>query len=224
MLVHENAVVKVTEEISFEQAALLGCEVTTGLGAIMNTAGVRPGQTVAVVGCGGVGLSVIQGARISGASMIIAIDRVGEKLALASRLAATSTVDSSKTEPAGAVRDLTSGIGVDHAFEAVGLAETAELAFALLKRGGTATVVGVMPPGASLKVPADALFYERRLQGSNTGSTRFRVDIPRYTRMYLDGRLNLDDMVTHRYALADINDGFADMLSGKIARNVVVMR
>jgi S-(hydroxymethyl)glutathione dehydrogenase/alcohol dehydrogenase len=224
MLVHENAVVKVANELPFEQAALLGCGVTTGLGAVMNTAEVRPRQTVAVVGCGGVGLSAVQGARISGASTIIAIDQIRAKLELASRLGATHTIDSSAGDAADAVRDLTNGIGVDHAFEAIGLQETAELAFALLKRGGTATVIGVMAPGTTLAIPADALFYERKLQGSNMGSTRFRVDIPRYTRMYLDGRLNLDDMVTHRYALEDINEGFANMLSGRAARNVVVMK
>jgi S-(hydroxymethyl)glutathione dehydrogenase/alcohol dehydrogenase len=223
MLVHENAVVKVVDELPFEQGALLGCGVSTGLGAVMNTAGVAPGETVAVVGCGGVGLSAIQGARISGASTIIAIDRVGEILELAGRLGATHTIDSSVGEPATQVREVTDGRGVDHAFEAIGLPETAELAFRLLKRGGTATIVGVMPPGATLGLPADAFFHERKIQGSNMGSTRFRIDIPRYAQMYLDGRLNLDDMVTNRYELEEINEGFTSMLAGRVARNVVVM-
>lgn len=223
MLVHENAVVKVPRELPLEQAALLGCGVTTGLGAVMNTAAVRAGESVAVIGCGGVGLSIVQGARIAGASSIVAIDRVGEKLGLAARLGATHTVDSSNTDAKDFVAALTEGRGVDHAFEAIGLPAIAELAFSLLKRGGTATVVGVMPAGTSIGVPVDDLFYDRKLQGSNMGSVRFRVDVPKYIGMYLDGRLNLDDMVSHRFDLTEINEGFAEMLTGRVARNIVVM-
>lgn len=224
MLIHENALVKITAAIPLDRAALLGCGVTTGLGAVINTAGVRPGETTAIVGCGGVGLSAVQGARIAGSSTIIAIDRVAEKLALAARLGATHTVDASTEDPVETVVEITAGEGVDHAFEAIGSTRTAELAFAVLRRGGTATIIGLIPVGETISIPGYELLDEKRLQGSNMGSNRFRVDIPRYVGMYLDGRLNLDDMVTERLDLEEINEGFDQMRTGKVARNVIVMR
>ncbi len=222
MLVHENAVVQVTKEIPLDRAALLGCGVATGLGAVFNTAAVRPGQSVAVIGCGGVGLSAVQGARIAGAGRVIAIDRLGAKLDLAAELGATDVVDATTADPVEKVMSLTAGRGVDHAFEAVGLTATAEQAFALLARGGTATLIGLAPVGDRISLPAHAFMYERKMQGSVMGSNRFRIDVPRYVGMYLDGRLRLDEMVTERYALDDINRGFQRMRTGEPARNVVV--
>ncbi len=222
MLVHENAVVRVTKQIPLDRAALLGCGVATGLGAVFNTAAVRPGQSVAVIGCGGVGLSAVQGARIGGAGRVIAVDRVAAKLDLAAELGATDVVDATATDPVEAVMGLTAGRGVDHAFEAVGLTATAEQAFAMLARGGTATLIGLAPVGDHISLPAFAFMYERRMQGSVMGSNRFRIDVPRYVGMYLDGRLRLDEMVTERYALDDINQGFQRMRTGETARNVVV--
>lgn len=223
MLIHENALVKVTDAIPLDRAALLGCGVTTGLGAVINTAGVRPGQTTAIVGCGGVGLSAVQGARIAGSSTIVAIDRIEEKLELAVRLGATHTVNVSQGDSVGEVLRITGNEGVDHSFEAIGTTETAELAFAVLRRGGTATVIGLIPVGEKVSIPGSELIDEKRLQGSSMGSNRFRVDIPAYVGMYLDGRLNLDDMVTERLDLAQINQGFDQMRTGRIARNVIVM-
>ncbi len=222
MLVHENAVVRVTKDIPLDRASLLGCGVATGLGAVFNTAAVRPGETAVVIGCGGVGLSAVQGARIAGAGRVIAVDRVAAKLDLAAGLGATDVIDAAATDPVDAVLALTGGRGVHHAFEAVGLAATAEQAFAMLARGGTATLIGLAPLGARLSLPAHAFMYERRVQGSVMGSNRFRIDVPRYVGMYLDGRLRLDEMVTERFALADINQGFARMRTGEVARNVVV--
>ena len=223
MLIHENALVKITDAIPLDQAALLGCGVATGLGAVINTAGVRPGQTTAIVGCGGVGLSAVQGARIAGSSTIIAIDRIEEKLELAARLGATHTVNASAGEPVEEVLRIAGNDGVDHSFEAIGTPETAQLCFAILKRGGTATVIGLIPPGQMVSIPGSDLIDEKRLQGSNMGSNRFRADIPMYVGMYLDGRLNLDDMVTGRFDLAQINEGFDQMRTGRVARNVIVM-
>jgi S-(hydroxymethyl)glutathione dehydrogenase / alcohol dehydrogenase len=222
MLIHENALVKVTEEIPLVKAALLGCGVATGLGAVFNTAGVRPGESVAVIGCGGVGLSAVQAARIAGAGTIIALDRIDRKLALASSLGATHTINVSEGDPVAAVKDLTDGLGVDDAFEAIGNTTTTEMAFAMLRKGGTATLIGLIPVGQKVSIPGVDLIDEKRLQGSNMGSNRFRVDIPRYVQMYLDGRLNLDDMVTATMPLDDINDGFDHMRTGQAARNLIV--
>lgn len=222
MLIHENALVRVTEEIPLDKAALLGCGVATGLGAVFNTAVVRPGESVAVIGCGGVGLSAIQGARIAGASPIVAIDRLDAKLELAYRLGATHVVNADSGDPVEEVKALTGGLGVEKSFEAIGNASTAELAFSLLRKGGTATVIGLIPVGAAVSVPGWELIDEKRLQGSNMGSNRFRVDVPRYVQMYLDGRLNLDDMVTNRLPLEAINEGFDEMRTGRVARNLIV--
>ncbi len=221
MLVHENAVVRVSKDIPLDRAALLGCGVATGLGAVFNTAAVRPGEAVAVLGCGGVGLSAVQGARIAGAARIVAVDRLPEKLTLAADLGATDTVDASTADPVAAVLDLTAG-GVHHAFEAIGRTDTAEQAFAMLRKGGTATLIGLVPVGETISLPGDAFLYERRMQGSLMGSNRFRTDVPRYVGMYLDGRLRLDQMVTDRLDLEDINQGFQRMRTGAAARNVVV--
>jgi S-(hydroxymethyl)glutathione dehydrogenase/alcohol dehydrogenase len=222
MLVHENAVVKVTEEIPLDRAAMLGCGVAAGLGAVFNTAGVRPGEDVAVIGCGGVGLSAIQGARIAGANTILAVDRVEEKLNLARSLGATHVVDSSTDDAVTRALDLTGGRGMKHAFEAIGLPTTVEMAFAMLQRGGAATVIGLIPTGQKVSLPGDMLFHERKLQGSAMGSNQFKVDTPLYVDMYLDGRLNLDDLISGRIELDEVNEGFEAMGTGRVARNLIV--
>lgn len=222
LLVHENSVVKIRSDIPLDRAALLGCGVATGLGAVFNTAGVAPGETVVVIGCGGVGLGAVQGARIAGANQIVAVDRVPEKLDLAALLGATAVIDASRSEVKEQVMALTGGRGVDHALEAIGTPATAELAFSLLRPGGTATVVGLIPVGDMVSIPGSALVDEKTLQGSNMGSNRFRVDVPRYVEMYMDGRLNLDDLVSERISLDQINEGFEAMRTGRGARRVVV--
>ena len=134
---------------------------------------------------------------------------------------ATDTVDASAGDPVGQVRDLTGG-GVDYAFEAIGLKVAAEQAFAMLRRGGTATVIGMIPMGEKVEIPGSELLSEKRLQGSNMGSNRFRVDMPRYVQLYLDGRLKLDELVSRRITLEEVNDAFDDMRKGEIARSVIV--
>ena len=222
VLVAEDAVVRIPSEIPLDRACLLGCGVTTGLGAVRNTARVARGDSVAVIGCGGVGLAVVQGARIAGADRIIAIDVVEEKLELARLLGATDALDGRGVDTAAAVMDATGGIGVHHAFEALGSKATIEAAFSMLRRGGTATVVGLPPDEARLDIPAIDLFDEKTLTGSKMGSTDFRRDIPTYLEWYRDGRLRLDEMVTRRLSLDGINDGFADMRRGLSARSIVV--
>jgi S-(hydroxymethyl)glutathione dehydrogenase / alcohol dehydrogenase len=220
-LVHEHALVKVVEDIPLDRAALIGCAVITGVGAVWQTAKVQPGETVAVIGCGGIGLNCVQGARLAGAGRIIAVDRVPTKLALAQEFGATDVVNATDTDPVAAVLEQTGG-GVHHAFEAIGLKLTAEQAFGMLRSGGTATVIGLLPLGDKLELPAFAFFGERRIQGSRMGSNRFRVDMPRLVDLYLQGRLKLDELVSSRITMAEVNEGFAAMKGGEVARSVLV--
>jgi S-(hydroxymethyl)glutathione dehydrogenase/alcohol dehydrogenase len=220
MLVHESSVVKVPVEVPFPQASLVSCGVMTGAGAVFNTARVRPGQSVAVIGCGGIGLNVIQAAVISGASPVVAIDRLASKLQRALDFGATDVVDASTVDPVSAVRDLTHG-GADHAFEVVGNKSTVEQAWDMLGLQGTATVVGALPTGTTLEISGDAMLTERRLQGCFLGSGRYRVDMPMLFGMYLDGRLNLDDLVSAEIALDDVNAGYDRLLAGDVARSVI---
>jgi S-(hydroxymethyl)glutathione dehydrogenase / alcohol dehydrogenase len=222
MLLHENAVVKIDNEMPFDRAALIGCGVTTGLGAVLNTAKIEPGSTVAVFGAGGVGLSAIQGARIAGARQIIAVDTMEHKLARAKELGATHTVDASSQDPAKAIRDMTAG-GVDYSFEAIGLKLAAEQAFDCLKPGGTATIIGMIPVGQKVELDGYQFLSEKKIQGSNMGSNRFRVDMPRYIEFYRQGRLNLDDMITRRGKLEDVNEAFRAMKAGEVARTVLIL-
>jgi S-(hydroxymethyl)glutathione dehydrogenase/alcohol dehydrogenase len=221
MLVHENALVKIVEDIPLDRAALIGCGVVTGVGAVIHTAGVAPGETVAVIGCGGIGLNCIQGARLAGAGRIIAVDRIGMKLELATAFGATDVVDASKVDPVEAVLEMTAG-GVHHAFEAIGLKATAEAAFSMLRVGGTATVVGLLPFGVNVEVSGLSLIGERKLQGSRMGSNRFRLDMPRLVDLYLQGRLELDRLISARITLDEVNDGFAAMKGGEVARSVII--
>lgn len=222
MLVHEHSLVKVRHDMPLQQAALVGCAVTTGVGAVINTARIKAGSTVAILGCGGVGLNAVQGAALAGASKVIAIDRIAWKLELAKQFGATDVVDASEEDAVEAVIALTGG-GVDYAFEAIGLKKTAEQAFAMLARGGTATVVGMIPEGQMLEIPGDVLMGdEKRLQGSNMGSNRFRLDIPKYVDLYLDGRLKLDELVSKTISLDEVNEGYAALSRGETARSVIV--
>ena len=221
MLLHENAVVKIREDLPLDRAALIGCGVTTGVGAVLNTAKIEPGSTVAVFGAGGVGLAAIQGARIAGARKIIAVDMFESKLAMAKRLGATDTVDASSSDPVDEIRKLTGG-GVDYSFEAIGLKKVAEQAFNSLKAGGTATVIGMIPVGQKVEIDGYMFLTERKLQGSNMGSNRFRIDMPKYIDFYLQGRLNLDDMISRRGKLEDVNDAFRAMKAGEVSRTVLM--
>jgi S-(hydroxymethyl)glutathione dehydrogenase/alcohol dehydrogenase len=221
MLVHENGLVRVREDMPLDRAALIGCGVTTGVGAVLNTARVEAGATVAVFGAGGVGLAAVQGARIAGAGMIIAVDVFERKLAGARELGATHTVDASAADPVEAIRALTGG-GVEYAFEAIGLKKAAEQAFDCLRPGGTATIIGMIPVGQKIELDGPAFLRERRVQGCSMGSNRFKVDMPKYVDFYLQGRLRLDEMITRRGRLEDVNEAFRAMKAGEVARTVLV--
>jgi S-(hydroxymethyl)glutathione dehydrogenase / alcohol dehydrogenase len=221
MLVHENGLVKVKNDMPLDRAALIGCGVTTGVGAVLNTARVEAGATVAVYGAGGVGLAVIQGARIAGAGMVIAVDVFEKKLAQARELGATHAVDASKVDPVKTIREMTGG-GVEYAFEAIGLKKAAEQAFECIRPGGTATVIGMIPVGQKLELEGSVFLREKRIQGCSMGSNRFKVDMPKYVDFYQRGLLRLDEMITRRGKLEDVNDAFRAMKAGEVARTVLM--
>jgi len=220
MLVHENAVVKISEDFPLDRAALIGCAVITGYGAAVNTAKVAPGETVAVIGCGGVGMAAINGAAIAGAGRIIAVDTNPVKLQLATKLGATDLVNPRDGDPVKRIQELMKG-GVNHAIECLGTKTTAEQAFQMLKAGGTATIVGMVPFGTKIELHGFDFLRERKIQGSSMGSNRFRVDMPRLIEFYNQRRLHLDDWISDRIKLADINQGFANMKAGKVVRSVI---
>ena len=221
VLVHENQLALLPKDMPFAQAALLGCGVVTGAGAVLNTADVRAGDTVVIFGAGGVGLNAVSGARIAGASRIVVIDIQPKRLQAAQRFGATDVIDSTKAEPVEAVRALLPG-GADHIFDFVGLKAVAEQGLAMLGVGGGLYLIGVSKPETGLDVNIlDAIGGQKRVQGVSFGSTNFKRDIPMYADFYLQSRLNLDDLVSKRIALRDVNDGYAALKDGSINRVVV---
>ena len=221
MLIHEHACVAINPDMPLDKAAVIGCAVTTGAGAIFNAAKLVPGETVCVVGCGGVGLATINAAKIAGAGRIIAADPVPEKRALAMKLGATDVVDALAADAGKTIIEMTKG-GVDHAIEAVGRSASASLAVNVLRRGGTATILGMMPLNERVSLGAMDLLGGKKLQGALMGGNRFPVDIPRLVDFYLRGLLDLDSIVAETIPLEAINDGFEKMKRGDAARSVVV--
>jgi Zn-dependent alcohol dehydrogenase len=216
-------VVKIGPKIPLDRAALVGCAVTTGVGAVFNTAHVEPGSTVAVFGCGGVGLNVIQGAAIAGAGRVIAIDTMEAKLALAKQFGATETILAKPGEDVAKALKKMTGIGPDYAFECVGAGALAETAYRAIRRGGKAVVVGVARPTDAMSFkPMTMVFEEKTLQGSYFGSCVPRTDFPKMLNLYMAGRLKLDELITRRYSVDEAPQAFADLESGRNARGVIV--
>jgi S-(hydroxymethyl)glutathione dehydrogenase/alcohol dehydrogenase len=221
MLVHEHACVAIRRDMPLDLAALIGCAVITGAGAVFNTSRVRPGETVAVLGIGGVGLATLNAAAIAGAGRIIAIDLAAGKEDLARKFGATDFVCARDTDPVEAVLEITQG-GVEHAFEAIGLTKTAEQAFNMLGKGGVANIIGMIPVGENISLPGADFLYEKRIQGSLMGSNHFPVDMPRLVDFYMSGALKLDDMISRRLVLHEVNSAFEEMKAGALARSVIV--
>lgn len=221
MLVHEHACVAIDPEMPLDRACVIGCAVTTGAATVFNTADVVPGESVAVVGCGGVGLAVVNAAKIAGAGRIVAIDPVPEKRELAKKLGATDAVDPAADGAVPEVVDLTKG-GVDHAIEAVGRPQTGEMAVKLLRRGGTATILGMMPLMHQVGLGAIDLLSGKKLQGALMGGNRFPVEIPRLVDFYMRGLLDLDSIIAERIPLSQINHAFDQLRKGDTTRSVVV--
>lgn len=222
MLISERSCVAIPRDIPFDRAGLLGCAVATGVGAVIHTAKINPGATVAVIGCGGVGLMAVNGASIAGASRIVAIDRVPEKLELAKTMGATDVILADETDLAKQVIELTKG-GVDYSFEAIGLKTTTEQAFRMLRPGGTATVVGVARIGTTFEISAMDLLLERKLQGSYIGSNRFPLDVPQFVTWYKQGKLKLDELVAGHYPLDRVDEALEELHSGKSARSIITL-
>jgi S-(hydroxymethyl)glutathione dehydrogenase/alcohol dehydrogenase len=220
-LIHENQLAIVPKEIPFAQAALLGCGVVTGAGSVLNTANVSAGDSVVIFGAGGVGLNAVSGARIAGASRIVVIDIQQKRLDAARRFGATDIIDSTKSKSVEAVRDLLPG-GADHVFDFVGLKSVAEEGLAMLGVGGGLYLVGVARPEVDISVNIfDAIGGQKRIVGVNFGSTNAKRDIPMYAKLYLQGRMNLDDLISRRISLREVNDGYAALKDGSLNRVVV---
>jgi S-(hydroxymethyl)glutathione dehydrogenase/alcohol dehydrogenase len=223
MQIDEAMCVKIETDLPSEQLALIGCGVTTGVGAALNTAQVRPGSSVAIIGCGGVGQSVLQGARIAGAAQIFAIDPVEMKRKTAEQLGATHLIDPADGDPVDQVRALTEGRGADYAFEVIGLPETIQQAYAMTRRGGTAVVVGMSAFDATVTLSAMELFYgSKALLGCMYGGAQVRRDFPRLVGLVETGRLDIGSMVSRRITLDEVNDAFRAMEAGEVIRSVIV--
>jgi S-(hydroxymethyl)glutathione dehydrogenase/alcohol dehydrogenase len=220
-LIHENQLAVVPKELPFAQAALLGCGVVTGAGSVLNTANVRAGDTVVIFGAGGVGLNAISGARIAGASRIVVVDIQSKRLEAAKRFGATDVIDSSTAKPVETVRDLLPE-GADHVFDFVGLKAVAEQGLAMLGVGGGLYLVGVSKPEVDISLNIfGAIGGQKRVVGVNFGSTNAKRDIPMYAQLYLQGRMNLDDLVSRTISLSEVNDGYAALKDGSLTRVVV---
>jgi len=223
-VVRSSAAIKVGDDVPLDRACLVGCGVMTGVGAAVNTAAIRPGETVAVFGCGGVGLNVIQGAALCSAGRIIAVDLVASKLELAKRFGATDVVNGKEVSDVPlAIKELTGGLGADYAFDVIGSAAVVSQCFAAIKRGGKIVAVGVPPFGQDLTVPGlQFVLEEKSLLGSLYGSGTLRRDMPRLIDLYQRGRIKLDELISKRIKLADVNDAFEAMEKGEVARSVIV--
>jgi S-(hydroxymethyl)glutathione dehydrogenase/alcohol dehydrogenase len=222
MTCDQSSIVKVETDVPDEQLALIGCGVTTGVGAALNTAGVEPGSTVAIIGLGGVGQSVLQGCRIAGAGRIIAVDPVELKRKTAEQLGATDLVDTNAGDPVEQVKALTGGRGVDYAFEVIGLPETTLQAYNMIRKGGTAVMVGMTRAEAEVTIPTfDLFFNEKTLKGCKYGSGQVRRDFQRYADLIETGRLDTSAMVSRTIGLDDVNDAFRAMEAGEVIRSVI---
>lgn len=222
-LLPQTAVVPIAAHVPLDQAALLGCGVVTGVGAVVRTAGVRPGETVLVIGCGGVGLAAVQGARLSGASRIVAADRSASALERAMACGATDVVNAATDDVVSAVRDLTGGAGVDHGIEVVGVSGTIRAAYDATRRGGIVTVVGAGDFDDEVRIPALSLMADaKQIRGSVYGATDPDRDLPPLVDLAHRGLLDLGVLITRRIGLADIDAAFTAMAAGEVARSVVV--
>lgn len=222
MTCDESSIVKVETDLPDDQLALIGCGVTTGVGAALNTARVQPGSTVAIIGCGGVGQAVLQGARIAGASRIIAVDPVEMKRKTAEQLGATDLVDPNAGDPVAQVQALTGGRGVDYSFEVIGLPETTLQAYNMIRKGGTAVMVGMTRAEATVTIPTfDLFFNQKTLKGSKYGSAQVRRDFQRFIDLIETGRLDTGSMVSRTIKLDEVNDAFRAMEAGEVIRSVI---
>jgi S-(hydroxymethyl)glutathione dehydrogenase / alcohol dehydrogenase len=217
-----QGVVPIRKDVPLQTAALVGCAVMTGVGAVINTAQVEPGSSVLVFGSGGVGLNVIQGAALAGAEKVIAVDLLDNKLEFAREFGATHVVNSSKEDPVAAVQRITGGLGADYAFEVIGLGKTIRQAYDMVRKGGAAVVVGVAREDDEVTFPAPLLMRTgKRILGCNYGSTRPNIDFPKIIDLYMEGRIKLKELISRRFELDEINEAFRALHAGEVARGIV---
>ncbi len=222
-VVPETGCIPIETPLPMDKAAMIGCCVPTGVGAVMYSAKVVPGSTVAVVGCGGVGLNVIMGAKLLNASKIIAVDIRESQLEFAMKFGATHSVNASDRDPVAQVKELTDGRGADYTFEVFGSADTVKAAYDMCAKSGTVTVVGIAPMDTEASINAvDLVRNEKTMRGTYYGSARSRTDMPTMVDLYLSGKLNLDDLVVRHYSLDQINEAYEDMDKGEVGRGAIV--
>lgn len=225
IVVDISQAVRIPPDVPFDSAALLACGVITGFGAVVNTAGLRPGATAAVIGAGGVGLNAVQGAAISGARTIVALDVVDAKLEAARRFGATHAVNAGDPDAAEEVRRLTGGRGADYVFVTVGAKAAFTQAFGMTARSGTIVVVGMPATGVTVPIdPGDIAHNNLRVLGSKMGGAHIHADIPKLVSLYQQGRLKLDELISGRYSLSQINEAMASAKSGQALRNVIMFK
>jgi len=223
-VVSEDAVIPIHDDVPLDKAALVSCGVMTGVGAVTNTANVEIGSTVAVIGVGGAGINVVQGAILRGASQIIAIDISPDRLQWAKQLGATHTINAEDNDPVKQLLQLTDGVGVDYSFEAIGKSVTIEQSFRMLRAGGTAVIIGITGSRDLVRIPAQMFpTGERRIVGSMYGSARVKIDMPRLLDLYRKGRLKLDELVSKTWRLDQINEAFEEMESGHGLRGLILL-
>jgi S-(hydroxymethyl)glutathione dehydrogenase/alcohol dehydrogenase len=219
-VVHERSCVKVRNDAPLDVACLLGCGVSTGLGAAINTTGLRPGDSIAVFGCGGVGLSAIMGAKLAGAGTIIAVDALSSKLKMAKKLGADVTINVKRQEPVGKIMELTGG-GADYALECIGNVNVMAQAFASIRFGGKFIVVGMAPLGTMISAAPFEFLLGKTITGTVQGDIRPSVDIPRFLDLYMNGKLPIDKLISHTYTLSQINEAFGALERGEVIRSVI---
>jgi Zn-dependent alcohol dehydrogenase len=218
----EEGVIPIRKDAPLDVVCLVSCGVTAGMGAVLNRAKVRPGATVVVFGCGGVGLNVVQAAALAGAGRIVAVDKLPYKLGLAEEFGATHMIDASKEDPVKRVGELTGGFGADYAFEAIGAPRVIETMLDCLHRGGEAYIIGVSPHGSRISLDPSLLVQERVLSGSSFGGSRQRVDLPMIVDLFMDGKVKLRELISRRLPLEEINRAFDLLDRGEVARSVLV--
>ena len=218
----QEGLVKIDPTVPLEIAAIVGCAVMTGVGAVINTARVEPGASMVVVGCGGVGLNAIQGGALAGAEKIIAVDVLDNKLEYAKNFGATHLINAARVDPIDAVKEATGGRGADFAFEVIGSPKAMNQAYSMIRRGGTLVIVGVAPTGAEVSFNASSIMLdEKTIRGSLYGSCRPKLDAPRMLSLYRSGRLKLDELISRQYPLSEINEAFAALGRGEVARSII---
>jgi len=218
----QEGLVKIDPDVPLEKAAIVGCAVMTGVGAVINTAKVEAGASMVVIGCGGVGLNAIQGGALIGAEKIIAVDVLENKLAFARQFGATHSINSREVDPIAAVKEITGGRGADYAFEVIGNPRTIQQGYQMIRRGGTLVVVGVAPMGVEVSFVASSIMLdEKTIRGSLYGSCRPKLDAPRLLNLYKAGKLKLDELISREYPLEQINAAFDALRNGEVARSIV---